>query len=156
MESVDMEKQAEPTITMKMRGRPVSHEEARESAQRLINSHFKNPDSARCQIPANPADDDLIVMDYIRERSAKDELDKLGHGIAFDAAVSIIESNCCRVDGVDPVATDFFDVGDEGIAEGAEEGVKESVLYLDMRGLIERHENNPDFVAIRNESEAIA
>jgi len=84
----------------------------------------------------------------------KEELDKLGHGIAFDACVVTIESHCRRVDGVDPVATDFYDVGDEGVEFGAEEYVKEAVLYLDMRGLIERHEDEPNFVAIRNESEA--
>lgn len=56
------------TITQKLRGRRVTHEEAAESAQRLVNSHFHNPDSARCSIPANPADDDLIVTDYILEQ----------------------------------------------------------------------------------------
>lgn len=60
----------EPTLSMKMRGRPVAHEEAKQSAHRLINSHFGNPDKARMQIPANPADDDLIVCDYIYEQSA--------------------------------------------------------------------------------------
>lgn len=50
-----------------MRGRPVRKQEALESAQRLINSHFHNEDTARVSIPANPADDDLIVMDFIRE-----------------------------------------------------------------------------------------
>jgi hypothetical protein len=59
------------TVTMKMRGRPVTHEEALASAQRLINSHFHNPDSARVQIPCSPHDDDVMVMDYIHEQMVR-------------------------------------------------------------------------------------
>jgi len=59
----------EISITQQRRGRPVTHEEAKESARRLINSHFKNPERARCSIHANPADDDLIITDYIQEQS---------------------------------------------------------------------------------------
>lgn len=59
------------TITQKMRGRPVTHAEAGASAQRLINSHFHNQDRARVSIPCNPADDDIIVTDYIIEQEGK-------------------------------------------------------------------------------------
>jgi hypothetical protein len=47
--------------------RTISHIEARASAARLINSHFRNPDeNARVSIPADPErDDDLIIMAYI-------------------------------------------------------------------------------------------
>lgn len=55
--------------TRKLRGRPVSHKEACISAQRLINSHFRNEDRARIQIPASPWDDDLMIVDYIEEQS---------------------------------------------------------------------------------------
>jgi hypothetical protein len=55
------------SITERLRGRPVTAEEAARSAQRLVNSHFRNPDSARISIPANPSDDDLIVTDFIRQ-----------------------------------------------------------------------------------------
>lgn len=61
------------TISQKMRGRKVSHEEAKQSAKRLVNSHFHNKDSARVSIPAHPADDDLVVTDYIAERKAENE-----------------------------------------------------------------------------------
>lgn len=61
------------SITQKMRGRPVTQKEAMESAQRLINSHFNNPDRARMQIPVSAADDDVIVTDYIREQPAVSE-----------------------------------------------------------------------------------
>ena len=60
----------EQTITMKMRGRPVRHDEALESAQRLINSHFHNEDRARVSIPVRPDNDDVLVMDYILEQQA--------------------------------------------------------------------------------------
>lgn len=56
--------------------RPISHEEARQSITRLINSHFKNEgERARISIPANPdRDDDLIAHSYVeqqREREAE-------------------------------------------------------------------------------------
>lgn len=56
------------TITMKMRGRPITHEEAEVSAQRLINSFFHNDDGARISIPVRPDNDDVLVMDYILEQ----------------------------------------------------------------------------------------
>jgi hypothetical protein len=56
------------TVTMNMRGRRVTHDEALKSAHRLINSHFRNPDSARCSIPVDAADDDVTIIDYIHEQ----------------------------------------------------------------------------------------
>ena len=58
------------TDTQKERGRPVTHEEAQVSAQRLINSHFHNHDGARCSIPRRFQDDDITVMDYIEQQAA--------------------------------------------------------------------------------------
>lgn len=49
----------------------ITHERARESAQRLINSHFNNPDKARVSIPArSDYDDDLIIMEYINQQES--------------------------------------------------------------------------------------
>ena len=49
--------------------RTISHDEARESAQRLINSHFGTEPQAIVSIPANPdGDDDLILMAYIAQQ----------------------------------------------------------------------------------------
>lgn len=56
------------TLTMKMRGHPVTLDEAMESARRLVNSHFRNPDSARMHIPVSCADDDVTLTDYLIER----------------------------------------------------------------------------------------
>lgn len=61
-----------PTLTMEMRRRPVTHEEALESAQRLIHSHFGMPNGARCEIPVRAADDDVVITDYILEQQAKE------------------------------------------------------------------------------------
>lgn len=50
----------------------VSPSRAREAVQRLINSHFRNDNRARCSIPANRAeDDDLVAMDYISQSEAR-------------------------------------------------------------------------------------
>jgi hypothetical protein len=49
--------------------RPISHDEAREIAQRLINSHFRNEPHARASIPAKPDyDDDLLISAYIEQQ----------------------------------------------------------------------------------------
>lgn len=56
------------TMTMKMRGRPVTLAEAMESARRLVNSHFHNLESARCSIPADVRDNDIVLTDYLVER----------------------------------------------------------------------------------------
>lgn len=56
------------TATQNMRGRSVTHEEARTAALRLIHSHFHTPDQARMSIPAQFDDDDCTIMDYINEQ----------------------------------------------------------------------------------------
>lgn len=54
--------------------RPISHEEAREVAGRLINSHFRQEPRARVGIPARPDyDDDLLILAYIKQQSARSE-----------------------------------------------------------------------------------
>lgn len=48
---------------------PVTHAEAKEIAQRLINSHFRQEPHARVSIPARPDhDDDLRLVQYIAEQ----------------------------------------------------------------------------------------
>lgn len=63
------------TITQKVRGRPVTHEEASMAAQRLVNSHFNNEDRARMSIPVRAEDDDVLLSDYIREQQDKEQND---------------------------------------------------------------------------------
>ncbi len=59
------------TETMKLRGRPVTAEEATLAVRRLINSHFRNNDQARCSIPVEPMDDDVVAGDYVLESEAR-------------------------------------------------------------------------------------
>jgi hypothetical protein len=49
----------------------ISGKQAKEAAQRLINSHFGNADPARMSIPAQPTDDDLTIMAYIEQAEAR-------------------------------------------------------------------------------------
>lgn len=63
------------TIMMKLRGRPVTLAEAVASAHRLINSHFGNPDSARCSIPVSVNDDDVVLIDYLTEQYRSQVID---------------------------------------------------------------------------------
>lgn len=49
--------------------RIISHDEAREIAQRLINSLFRKEPYARIGIPARPDyDDDLLICAYIEQQ----------------------------------------------------------------------------------------
>lgn len=53
--------------------RTISHNEAREAAQRLFNSHFRQEPCARIGIPARPDyDDDLVLLAYIDQRRQAD------------------------------------------------------------------------------------
>lgn len=52
--------------------RPVSHADAAEVAQRLINSHFRNGDGARISIPCRPDhDDDCLILAYIEQQGSR-------------------------------------------------------------------------------------
>lgn len=53
--------------------RPISHSEAREAAQRLINSHFGNQPHARTAVPPRPDyDDDMVLCAYIAQQREKE------------------------------------------------------------------------------------
>lgn len=78
--------------------RQISHEEAAEIVQRLINSHFRNKGTcARVSIPANPErDDDLLILSYIDQQRRQAEAEQLTapviiadileHWLTFDKA----------------------------------------------------------------------
>ena len=55
--------------TEEARKRVVTHERAREAARRLINSHFRNKDTAHMSIPVNVDDDDVVICDYIAQQA---------------------------------------------------------------------------------------
>jgi NTP pyrophosphatase (non-canonical NTP hydrolase) len=76
----------------------------------------------------------------------KEEIDALGHGLAYSAACTAIESECVRCD------EGWFDVSIENFGD---DDVLDSVKYLDARGLIDRNPDNPDWIQLRDESEAV-
>ena len=54
--------------------RKIEHGEAREIAQRLVNSHFHKEPCARITIPAErDRDDDILIMSYIRQQQQAHE-----------------------------------------------------------------------------------
>jgi hypothetical protein len=78
------------------------------------------------------------------------ELRKLERGLAYDAACSTIDSNC-EPAGVEH--GDWFDIDD--VAEFSGDFVGEAVKYLELRGLIARHPDHPNWVSMLDESEAL-
>jgi hypothetical protein len=57
--------------TRERRGRPVTHQEARIAARRLIDSHFRRDRGAKICIPAEMDDDDILIHDYITEQEQR-------------------------------------------------------------------------------------
>lgn len=95
-------------------------------------------------------------MGKVSKAMTREDLDKLAHGIAYDACCTMIESNCVMVLGLEVAAFPFFDVSAKGCDEYALDQVEESVRYLDARGLIVRHEDNAYWIQLQDESEATA
>lgn len=79
----------------------------------------------------------------------RSELDKLGHSLAYEFSVAVVDSESMRV-----AASDLGDWRQLKIKENSE--LYDAVRYLDMRGLIERHPDNSNWIQIRQEIEAIA
>lgn len=77
------------TCSQEKRGRLVTDDEAEASAHRLIHSHFHTPDQARCSMPARPEDDDLTIVDYVREtRALRTSARKLAEALTIAQAHS--------------------------------------------------------------------
>lgn len=54
------------------RDTPITHEQARHAALRLIHSHFGIAPHARMTIPVQADDDDVLIIDYIEQQVLKD------------------------------------------------------------------------------------
>jgi hypothetical protein len=121
----------------------VTKEEARLAAQRLINSHFNNPDRARMQIPVSP-NDDVTVMAFIEQVS---DLRALESEFAYERAVGMIESSCLTVEEEDLNAWYDLDTG--------EVCLEDEVTYLDSRRLLLHHSEHPNWVKICDEGEPL-
>jgi hypothetical protein len=83
-----------------------------------------------------------------------DELNALAHKIAYDAAAATIECCCISIDEGTVENRNFYDLANDGNDSGAERAIADSVRYLEARGLIEHHPDNPNWIALRDESEA--
>lgn len=93
----------------------------------------------------------------------KKEIDALGHGIAYYACATMIESCCVGSFTIAVMVKDpasrwkFWRNTDPDAVEAMDrKEVALAVTYLDMRGLIERHPQDEDWVQVRDESEATA
>jgi len=92
--------------------RQISHNEAREAMQRLVNSHFNNPrethEHARMSIPVNPdRDDDLVLAAYIEQQRRKDgPTDKVEGGSRY--TFSDTEEKSEGIDGMLEVGGRIF------------------------------------------------
>ena len=82
------------------------------------------------------------------------ELDTMAHHLAYESATSFIDCNC--VDVSKKVSADpfWFDIDPEGHSLESQGGIAEAVVYLEARGLLERHDDNPNWVTMFDESEA--
>ena len=65
----------------------ITAEQAKDSAIRLINSHFNQRPEARTRIPATPQDDDLLIMAYISQ-SEREIAELLGHAEKYRQAIA--------------------------------------------------------------------
>ena len=89
----------------------------------------------------------------------KEELDALAHGIAYDSCCSIIAGHTLMSFYA---GLEYFDVALVSDGSRAEPSIfalvdaeiAEAVKYLEARGLIDRHPDNPNWVTIHDESEA--
>jgi hypothetical protein len=89
----------------------------------------------------------------------KEELDALAHGIAYDSCCSIID---CNTLSSFYAGLEYFDVApvsdgssaEPPIVASVDAKIAEAVKYLEARGLIDHHPDNPNWVTIHDESEA--
>ena len=137
------------TVTMKIRGRKVNHEEALKAAHRLVNSHFRNPDSARCSIPVQADDDDVTVIDYIQEQKEQAELYAVALDLTDTNAVSFLECNSMPVRDGD---VEWWDLGDD---PDDLEDCEQELRYLELRGLLERHPGHANWIRVKEAIESV-
>jgi hypothetical protein len=79
----------------------------------------------------------------------------LERSLAFEQAQQFAESvsNPVEPEGADD-ARDWFDLTDSSRAEDEAHLLDEALEYLTWRGLLLRHDANPNIIAIRDEHEA--
>lgn len=98
---------------------------------------------------------DLLAKhaDEAEGRMLQSELDTMAHHLAWENAITCIECNCLQID-LDGVADRLGGWLDLAASDAYDDDLAEQVRYLEARGLIERHEDNPNWISLRNEEEA--
>lgn len=88
----------------------------------------------------------LSGIEFKPEKTASADHRERERSLAFDQAAGTIDA-CTGIerDGHEQ----WQDTSDIAEAPGAIEAVRVSVLYLDTRGLIERHPDHPEWVRVR-------
>lgn len=84
-----------------------------------------------------------------------EQLDALAHREAYFGLLAFIESHCLykgESESSDSIA-EWWELPDEKDVDNAYV-VAEALKYLDARGLVERHPHMPNWIALRDESEA--
>lgn len=69
----ELSKQWTEILVLRAKQPKITHDEARQAAQRLINSHFNNPNQARACIPVRDDDDDILICRYIDQQRSRDK-----------------------------------------------------------------------------------
>jgi hypothetical protein len=80
------------------------------------------------------------------------ELNALAHTLAYDMASSLIGGECLIIN--DKGELFGFDLDSANNDPETNREIAECVRYLEACGLIERHADNPNWIALRDESEA--
>lgn len=80
------------------------------------------------------------------------ELDVMAHGLAYDGCCSVIESTCPIVVRIEQA---WFDTTPDNVYVAARKFLADAVIYLEARGLLERHDDNPNWVSLNDESEGL-
>lgn len=90
---------------------------------------------------------DCAAPSQSKEVTSVSELNALAHTLAYEFAVSVIDGD----------SVTMWDGDDERWSQVDAEGevdLFDCLRYLDARGLVERHLDHPDWVRVRDESEA--
>ena len=80
------------------------------------------------------------------------ELDTLAYGLAYSFATAVIEGVCVSHD-VFGAAGPFFDLREEHVPPTAVDDLKDSVRYLEARGLLAHDPEQPHLAQVLEESE---
>jgi hypothetical protein len=82
------------------------------------------------------------------------EVDRLAHKIAIDAAAALIDSYSIPVTEGEETWQDISEPSLDVASCFGEDGLIDELRYLELRGALIRHPNNPDWIQIGEPIEA--